>query len=134
MGILAASLRLLIMGILSFLFFSVDANDNILSFAHRDLCAHRSTIEDYSLTSLGWFEFNQMQASPGKFQAISVGQVRDIRNKTITSQLAICQRWRINVADYVACNMELSCGNTLNVYSIILFTTSKINNFTNFIR
>lgn len=59
------------------------ADDNTVSFCHRDLGVLRLTLENESLALLKWFENNQMQANPDKFQAISVGKKTNSEMKSI---------------------------------------------------
>ena len=47
------------------------ADDNTLSFIHRQLAVLKSVVECESEIALEWFDNNQMQANPGKFQAIA---------------------------------------------------------------
>ena len=49
------------------------ADDNTLSFIHRQLAVLKSVVESESEIALKWFDNNQMQANPGKFQAIATG-------------------------------------------------------------
>ena len=49
------------------------ADDNTLSFIHRQLAVLKSVVENESEIALKWFDNNQMQANPGKFQAIATG-------------------------------------------------------------
>ena len=49
------------------------ADDNTLSFIHRQLAVLKSVVESESEIALEWFDNNQMQANPGKFQAIATG-------------------------------------------------------------
>ena len=49
------------------------ADDNMLSFIHRQLAVLKSVVESDSEIALEWFDNNQMQANPGKFQAIATG-------------------------------------------------------------
>ena len=50
------------------------ADDNTLSYIHRDLEILKSVLEDKSIILIKWFEENYMQANPDKFQAICVGK------------------------------------------------------------
>ena len=49
------------------------ADDNMLSFIHRQLAVLKSVVESDSEIALEWFDNNQMQANPGNFQAIATG-------------------------------------------------------------
>ena len=46
------------------------ADDNTISFSHESKEIWKSTLEAEAGTMVDWFEFNGMQANPGKFQAI----------------------------------------------------------------
>ena len=50
------------------------ADDNTLSFIHRNLETLKSVLEEQSLVLIKWFTNNFMKANPSKFQAICVGQ------------------------------------------------------------
>ena len=50
------------------------ADDNTLSFNHTNIDTLKSVLETESNVLIDWFNFNQMQANPDKFQAISVGK------------------------------------------------------------
>ena len=50
------------------------ADDNTLSHNHTDVQVLKQTLELESSTLIRWFEDNQMQANPDKFQAISIGK------------------------------------------------------------
>ena len=49
------------------------ADDNTLSFNHKNIETLQSVLETESNILIDWFEFNQMQANPDKFQSIAVG-------------------------------------------------------------
>ena len=49
------------------------ADDNTMSFIHRKLAVLISVVESENEEALEWFDNNQMQANPGKFQAIATG-------------------------------------------------------------
>ena len=49
------------------------ADDNMLSFIHRQLAVLQSVVESEREEALEWFDNNQMQANPGKFQVIATG-------------------------------------------------------------
>ena len=50
------------------------ADDNTLSFIHKDLLYLRSVLEQESLFLISWFDKNFMKANPEKFQAIFIGK------------------------------------------------------------
>ena len=50
------------------------ANDITVAYAHRQLTVVRDVVESETKISLNWFDINQMQANPGKFQAIAGGK------------------------------------------------------------
>lgn len=50
------------------------ADDNTLSYIHKDLVILKSVLEEESTVLIKWFEENFMQANPDKFQAICVGK------------------------------------------------------------
>ena len=50
------------------------ADDNTESYAHRKAEVMESTLESEAVITIDWFDKNQMQANPYKFQAFSVGQ------------------------------------------------------------
>ena len=50
------------------------ANDNTVSYAHKQLTALKAVVESDAEITLNWFVDNQMQANPGKFQAIVGGK------------------------------------------------------------
>jgi len=50
------------------------ADDNTLSFNHKNIETLKSVLESESTQLIQWFNFNQMQANPDKFQAISIGK------------------------------------------------------------
>ena len=50
------------------------ADDNTVSYCHKDLEILRDTLITECLKLLKWFVYNQMQANPDKIQAISVAQ------------------------------------------------------------
>jgi hypothetical protein len=50
------------------------ADDNTLSFSHKDPNILKSVLESESNSLIDWFNFNHMQANPDKFQAIAVGK------------------------------------------------------------
>ena len=57
------------------------ADDNTLSFVHQDPEILKRTLEDDSKILIDWFQTNQMQANPDKFQAIAIGnKSRDFIN------------------------------------------------------
>ena len=49
------------------------ADDNTASYAHRKVETMKDTLETETSTTIDWFDNNQMQANPEKFQAFSVG-------------------------------------------------------------
>ena len=49
------------------------ADDNTLSYSHSDLLENNSVLTSKSEHVIEWFGSNQMQANPGKFQAIVLG-------------------------------------------------------------
>ena len=50
------------------------ADDNTISFNHKNPETVKSVIETESNILIDWFNFNQMQANPDKFQAIALGK------------------------------------------------------------
>ena len=50
------------------------ADDNTLSFIHKDLVYLKSVLEQESLFLISWFDKNFMKANPEKFQAICIGK------------------------------------------------------------
>ena len=50
------------------------ADDNTLSYVHKDLEIVKSVLEEESIILIKWFEENYMQANPDKFQAICIGK------------------------------------------------------------
>lgn len=50
------------------------ADDNTLSFIHKDLLYLKSVLEQESLFLISWFDKNFMKANPEKFQAICIGK------------------------------------------------------------
>ena len=50
------------------------ANDNTVVYAHKQLTVVKDVVESETQISLNWFDDNQMQANPGKFQAIVGGK------------------------------------------------------------
>ena len=50
------------------------ADDNTVSYSHKDIETLKETLISECLKLLKWFVDNQMQANPEKFQAISVGK------------------------------------------------------------
>ena len=49
------------------------ADDNTVSYWHREVNILKKTLEKDGLTLIDWFDSNQMQANPDKFQAVAVG-------------------------------------------------------------
>ena len=50
------------------------ADDNTLSYSHPDLLETKNVLTSESEYVIEWFGTNQMQANPGKFQAIVLGK------------------------------------------------------------
>ena len=50
------------------------AEDNTVSFIHKDFNFLKSVLESDSLNLICWFEENSMKANPDKFQAICIGK------------------------------------------------------------
>ena len=50
------------------------ADDNTLSFIHKNLLYLKSVLEQESLFLISWFDKNFMKANPEKFQAICIGK------------------------------------------------------------
>ena len=50
------------------------ADDNTLSFTHKDLTILKTVLEQESNNLISWFVQNFMKANPDKFQAICVGK------------------------------------------------------------
>ena len=63
------------------------ADDTTVSYAHKQLTVLKAVVESETEITQNWFDDNQMQANPGKFQAIVGGK------KTF------CELKRFNVAD-----------------------------------
>lgn len=51
------------------------ADDNTLSFIHKEFTTLKSVLEQESQNLLTWFENNFMKANPDKFQAICIGRI-----------------------------------------------------------
>jgi hypothetical protein len=49
------------------------ADDNTLSKSDNTLETVIESLEEDSRSLMSWFAFNKMQANPGKFQAIAIG-------------------------------------------------------------
>ena len=50
------------------------ADDNTLSFIHKDLLHLKSVLEQESKILISWFDQNLMKANPDKFKAICIGK------------------------------------------------------------
>lgn len=50
------------------------ADDNTLSFIHKNLSVLKEVLEKESLSLIDWFTENFMKANPDKFQAICIGK------------------------------------------------------------
>ena len=50
------------------------ADDNTVSFIHKDLHILKNVLEQESMNLIKWFENNFMKANPEKFQAICLGK------------------------------------------------------------
>ena len=50
------------------------ADDNTVSFIHKDFNFLKSVLESDSLNIISWFKENYMKANPDKFQAICIGK------------------------------------------------------------
>ena len=50
------------------------ADDNTVSFIHKEYNFLKSVLESDSLNLISWFEENSMKANPDKFQAICIGK------------------------------------------------------------
>ena len=50
------------------------ADDNTLSFIHKDLLHLKSVLEQKGQILISWFDQNLMKANPYKFQAICIGK------------------------------------------------------------
>ena len=50
------------------------ADDNTVSYAHKQLTVLKAVVVSEKEITLDWFDDNQMQANPGKFQAIVGGK------------------------------------------------------------
>ena len=55
-----------------------------LYFSHKNLNTFKENIESESKSLIHWFNINQMQANPDKFQAICVGNKTYIEVKSFT--------------------------------------------------
>ena len=62
------------------------ADDNSLSFHHRDLTTIKNTLESACNDALDWFDLNLMKANPDKFQAIVLSR----RTDAMPSLLKFC--------------------------------------------
>ena len=69
------------------------ADDNMLSFIHRQLAVLKSVVESDSEIALEWFDNNQMQANPGKFQAIATGNRThwDLKSFNVADNAIACE-------------------------------------------
>ena len=60
------------------------ADDNTLSYSHKNTDTLKHVLEQESDTLIKWFNVNQMQANPDKFQAIAVGRGAHDRLESLT--------------------------------------------------
>ena len=69
------------------------ADDNTESYAHRKAEVMKSTLESETVITIDWFDKNQMQANPDKFQAFSVGPKtsKAVKSFNINGQEIACQ-------------------------------------------
>ena len=69
------------------------ADDNTASYAHRKVETMKDTLETETSTTIDWFDNNQMQANPEKFQAFSVGPKTFslVKSFNIAGQEIACQ-------------------------------------------
>ena len=69
------------------------ADDNTVSYWHREVNTLKKTLEKDGLTLIDWFDFNQMQANPDKFQAVAVGvkSFEQVKNFTLAGVDIPCE-------------------------------------------
>ena len=69
------------------------ADDNTLSFIHRQLAVLKSVVESESEVALEWFDNDQMQANPGKFQAITTGSrtILELKSFNVAGNVIACE-------------------------------------------
>ena len=69
------------------------ADDNTLSYSHSDLLETKNVLTSESEHVIEWFGTNQMQANPGKFQAIVLGKRGhgDCKSFTIHDNTVKCE-------------------------------------------
>ena len=69
------------------------ADDNTVSYAHKQVTVLKSVVEEETQTTLNWFDDNQMQANPGKFQAIVGGKktFSELKSFTVANNSIPCE-------------------------------------------
>ena len=80
------------------------AEDNTVSYAHKQVTVLKTVIESETQTTLDWFDDNQMQANPGKFQAIVGGKktFSEIKSCSVADNTIACEETvkLLGVLDY----------------------------------
>ena len=87
------------------------ADDNTVSFIHKDFNFLKSVLESDSLNLISWFEENSMTANPGKFQAICIGK------KTYD-----------NIETFRICETDIKCENNVSLLGINIDFMLKFDN------
>ena len=69
------------------------ADDNTFSYAHKQVTVLKTVIESETQTTFDWFDDNQMQANPGKFQAIVGGKktFSEIKSFSVADNTIACE-------------------------------------------
>ena len=69
------------------------ADDNTVSYAHKQVTVLKSVVEEETQTPLNWFDDNQMQANPGNFQAIVGGKktFSELKSFTVADNSILCE-------------------------------------------
>ena len=69
------------------------ADDNTVSYWHREVNILKKTLEKDGLTLINWFDSNQMQANPDKFQVVAVGvkSFEQVKHFTLTGVDIPCE-------------------------------------------
>ena len=62
------------------------ADDNTISYSHRNFDTMKHTLETEGSALVGWFTDNQMEANPGKFQGLAVGKKTHCQTPTFNIQ------------------------------------------------
>ena len=84
------------------------ADDNTESYARKNEETMKTTLETETCTTINWFDNNQMQANPEKFQAFSVGPKTSavIKSFSINGQEIACQEGVIEI-DFMRNSMSV---------------------------